>query len=203
MLLGGGVGLGSLPICHLSPPLPSPPPVFALCFALFCCILTSMQWENQRAMIMTIYLNSIVVSGSFGDIKSCHSKCTQILCLCVIVVCWFYAVWLDCTGTFPSQGDYYSQYGYHQHIQRLTDWWHVIVFQVHSLTDWLTNWLVSNNWLLTHWQMTEWLTDWLDWLTDWLAGWLTDCLTSWLLNGLTDWQTDWLAYWLATDRVTV
>ena len=72
-------------------------------------------------MIMTIYLNSIVVSGSSGDIKSCHSKCTQILCLCVIVVCWFYAVWLDCTWTFPSQGDYYSQYGYHQHIQRLTD----------------------------------------------------------------------------------
>ena len=187
MLLGGGVGLESLPICHLSPPLP---PVFALCFTLFCCILTSMQWENQRAMIMTIYLNSIVVSGSFGDIKSCHSKCTQILCLCVIVVRWFYAVWLDCTWTLPSQGDYYSQCGYHQHIQRLTDWWHVFVFQVYSLTDWLTD-----LWLIDYWLTNNWLTDWL---AGWLTAWLLDCLMDWLTDRLIDWLIDWqLTEWLS------
>lgn len=80
---------------------------------------------------------------------------------------------------------------------------------VHSLTDWLTNYL------------TIWLTGRLiDWLTIWLTGWLID----WPTNQRTDWRTneqtdeltdrltdilnvcdDWLTNWpldRLTDRVT-
>ena len=82
-------------------------------------------------------------------------------------------------------------------IEGMIDW------QTKWLNDWLVDWLTEcsmtdclSDWLLTYlpltddWLITVWLTYW-HWLTDWLTRWLIHLLTGELVNSVSGQRWRW------------